>query len=64
MRHSIKINIWKDKENVYGEPDETTTVGEYFSTEAAEADISTLSLRLACAGYAKFDFEIIDKEVK
>ena len=62
MKYSIKIDVWKDKENVYGEPDETKTVGEYFSEEAAEADISILSFRLACAGYAKIEFEIIDKK--
>ena len=62
MKYSIKIDVWKGKENVYGDPDETKTVGEYFSVEAAEADISALSFRLACAGYAKFDLEIVDKK--
>lgn len=62
MNYLIKIDVWKTKGNIYGEPDETKTVGEYYSSEAAEVDVKEIECRLACAGYRRFKLEIIEKE--
>lgn len=58
MRYSIKIDVWKyDK---YGEPDETKTVGDYYSKEAAEADIKVIEFRLMCAGYDRIKLGVVE----
>lgn len=62
MSYSIKIDVWKTKDNVYGNPDETKTVGEYYSYEAAEVDEKYIELQLMCAGYRRIKLEIIEKE--
>lgn len=62
MSYSIKIDVWKTKDSIYGNPDETKTVGEYYSYDAAELDVKYIKLRLACAGYRRIKLEIIEKE--
>ena len=62
MSYSIKIDVWKTKNSIYGEPDETKTTGEYYSSKAAEVDVKDIEYRLACAGYRRFKLEIIEKE--
>ena len=62
MSYSIKIDVWKTKDNIYGNPDETKTVGEYYSYDAAEVDVKYIELRLACAVYSRIKLEIIEKE--
>lgn len=62
MNYSIKIDVWRTKDNIYGNPDETKTVGEYYSVEAAEVDVKDIELRLMSAGYRRIKLEIIEKE--
>ncbi len=60
MNYSIKVDVWKTKD-FYGAPDETKSVGDYCSQEAAEVDIKNIEFRLACAGYCRFKLTIIEK---
>lgn len=62
MSYSIKIDVWKTKDNIYGNPDETKTVGEYYSSEAAEIDEKDIEFRLMCAGYRRIKLEIIENK--
>jgi hypothetical protein len=59
MRYSIKIDVWKFG-NKYGKPDETKTVGDYYTQEAAEVDMKTIEFRLMYAGYDKIRLEVIE----
>lgn len=60
QKYTIRIRIWK--QNKYGDPDESVCVGEYFSENAAYADMEVLRLICMSYGVKRFTFEVIEKQ--
>ena len=60
QKYTIRIRIWK--QNKYGDPDENACVGEYFSENAAYADMEVLRFICMSYGVERFTFEVEEKQ--
>lgn len=60
QRYTIRIHMWK--QNKYGDPEESICVGEYFSENAAYADMEVLRLICMSCVVKRFTFDVIEKQ--
>lgn len=60
LKYSLLISVWKSKEGIYDDPDESKVVGNYYSEDAAKVDAAKIEFKLMCIGYAKIRTEIVD----